>query len=335
MRRTQHHNLIFNEYGDLYRASHDLETMGIVDNQLLALSKIVGDGVLSGWNLSCSGFPAIVNVSPGEGFIRNILTATLTFKKASLPADATVRIFMQSNAFDATLEEGLQSGIQGPLASLDVDPGTGTWKSVLYENTSPPAAPTSMRGQAVFFDTINLFWDANTEGDFDHYEIQRATDAAFTTIEETITSETNGVFPDLPLVDTDLLGSTSYHYRIRAVDTSGNASAYVLATQIDGTTPQPISTPADTTKPGEASDLRLFGSDGHVSIIFEESLAEDVTGYLISIQKVDLIGVPFGPITTLSESLSTTRLADGLDNYQRYRITVQAKNAPGNLSTGI
>jgi hypothetical protein len=335
MRRTQHHNLIFNEYGDIYRASHDLETMTIVDNQLLALSKIVGDGVLSGWNLSCTGSPAVVLVSPGKGFIRNIVTATLSFKTAPLPADATVRIYMRSNAFDPTIEEGLQSGIEGPLAPLEIDPGTGTWKSVLYENTSPPADPTSVRGQAVFFDTINLFWDANTEGDLDHYEIQRSTDASFTTIEETLTSETNGVFPDLPFVDADLTGSTSYHYRIRAVDTSGNASGYTLATQIDGITPQPIVTPANTTKPGEASDLRLFGSDGHTSIIFEESLAEDVTGYLISIQKVDLIGVAFGPIITLSESLSTTRLASGLDNYQRYRITVQTKNVPGNLSTGI
>lgn len=337
MRPTPHYGLVFHEYGNLYSASVARRNMVIIDNQLVALSDIVGDGLLDGWALSCpTGTTPAIRVSPGDGLIGGVYANTLAFKTAELPDNATSFVYMRFRAFNPEIQdEGLRVPYSGPAQPLPIDPATATWSGVVYANTSPPAVPTNFRGQAVFFDTINLFWDENTDNDLDYYEIQRSTDN-FATIEETMSPvKTNGIFPDVPYVDTGLKGSTSYYYRIRAVDTGGNKSAWAPAAQVDGTTPQPIVTPADTTRPGDPNDLRLFGGDGHVSVVFEPSIDPEVTSYLVSWQKVDLIGVPFGSISILSETLSTTRFVSGLTNFQRYRITVQSRNGAGNLSVGI
>jgi len=171
MRRTLQYRLAFFQYGDIFSAAQDQRNMQTVENELSDLANLVGDGVLSGWNLSCAGVsPPSVTVTTGEGFINGIYSKTLSRKTVVLPNEAESKIYMQSKAYDPDLtDQGLQLETEGPAEPLGLDPVTNTWKSVKYENTTPPATPTGFRGIAVAYNVINLFWNPNTEIDLDHY----------------------------------------------------------------------------------------------------------------------------------------------------------------------
>jgi hypothetical protein len=96
--------------------------------------------------------------------------------------------------------------------------------------------------------SVRLTWLPNTEADIDHYEWQRAPDA----------SGVPGTWADLISIDhdlggpnydaptnrffyVDLTGTTDHWYRIRAVDTDGNASGWGNPFQSsESTTPPPF-----------------------------------------------------------------------------------------------
>jgi predicted phage tail protein len=71
------------------------------------------------------------------------------------------------------------------------------------------------------FKTIGLRWIKNSEPDLSHYVVERSTTGDFTG-EEIDLGNKDGNFT----TDTDLAVSTEYFYRIKAVDTSGNASGW-------------------------------------------------------------------------------------------------------------
>jgi hypothetical protein len=101
-------------------------------------------------------------------------------------------------------------------------------------DTIPPATVTGLIATAASSSQINLSWTANTEPDLNHYDIYRSTTNGFTvTLGVTVpvgSSFTNS-YPD-----TGLSASTTYYYRVGAVDNSSNlgpvssqASATTLA----------------------------------------------------------------------------------------------------------
>jgi predicted phage tail protein len=71
------------------------------------------------------------------------------------------------------------------------------------------------------FKIIGLRWIKNSEPDLSHYVVERSTTGDFTG-EEIDLGNKDGNFT----TDTDLAVSTEYFYRIKAVDTSGNASGW-------------------------------------------------------------------------------------------------------------
>ena len=85
----------------------------------------------------------------------------------------------------------------------------------------PPAAPTNLAatpgdGQ------VSLLWDANDESDLHKYNIYRDTSSPASTLVDSVV----GAPPDTSCTDTGLSNSTTYYYRITAVDTAGNESGY-------------------------------------------------------------------------------------------------------------
>ena len=85
-------------------------------------------------------------------------------------------------------------------------------------NAAPPGAPSNLVATATSTSSVSLSWSAGS-GSIDHYEIQRATskNGPFTTLPNT--SSTSAT-------DSSLSSTTTYIYRVRAVDAQGNYSAF-------------------------------------------------------------------------------------------------------------
>ena len=85
-------------------------------------------------------------------------------------------------------------------------------------NAVPPGAPGNLVATATSTSSVSLSWSAGS-GSIDHYEIQRATskNGPFTTLPNT--SSTSAT-------DSSLSSTTTYIYRVRAVDAAGNYSPF-------------------------------------------------------------------------------------------------------------
>lgn len=320
MRRTPQYGLVFYEGGDQYSARDDRERMVTIDHELLDLSRIVGDGVLEGWNISGTGGLGIL-VSIGDGFISSILHTTLSTKSGTVVDDATTLVYMRSKLI----------GLSGSLL-LNAESPLSNPASAAFVDATAPSAPTGFVVTAVDFDVVNLTWDANGEGDLDRYRVERDVSAGFPSPTLVGGPTANGTIGD-PLQDTGLTGGTTYFYRLSALDTSGNQSAFAT----DSTTTLP-----DVTTAGEVTNLRLFPDDGEMFAVWDGSPSDDVTSYLISTERLNPNGTVAEtlPDVSVGPTVETYR-ATGLVNGQTYRITVRARNSAtgldplGNLNTGV
>lgn len=318
-KKTPHYDLTFYQFADRYSASDDLDRMVVIDNQLETLSRVVGDGVLTGWTVSLDpGGGLTINVSPGSGFIGKVLHKTLTIKSADVVDDATNSVLLQSRF------------LSDPGSfKVEVESPSSATVSDTFVDTTPPSAPTGFIGTAIGFDLINLFWDANTELDFRNYQIDRDTSAAFPSPTSIGTPTQNGIFPNDPLQDSGLDSDTDYFYRIRAVDDSGNASPYAVI--------GPITTLADTRLPGDPTNLRLFPSNGQISAVFDPSTSTDVTKYIVTVEELAADG-SVSSSSEIDNGLVETVQITGLTNGLTYRVRVQSVRMPDATeirSTGI
>lgn len=314
MKRTPQYRLPFFQGGDLYSAALDRERMIVIDNQLKDVSSIVGDGVLSGWHVCHSGVDEI-EVAPGSGFINNILHKTLSIKRKTVLDDVTTFVYMQSQMLGGS--GGLNLETESPASNLGI---------ATFSDTTPPAVPTGFSAVAADFDLINLFWDANSETDFDHYEIFRSNISAFGPFTLIASPTTNGVSPSDPYQDVDLIENTTYYYEIVAVDKSGNASSAAATS----TTTLP-----DVRKPGEANTLVLYPSNTTMSAIWNPSATAGVV-YRLTRQGLNLDD-SVDPLQTVVYDNITDLFFQftGLNNGTRYRILLQSKSATGILSDGL
>ncbi|AJW77005.1 hypothetical protein [Marinitoga sp. 1155] len=120
--------------------------------------------------------------------------------------------------------------VYAKVRALDAEGKKSVWSAVQQITSAkdeiPPAIPTGLIATGLF-QKIQLKWNENTEDDFKEYELQVATDNTFTlNVENIKISATNFVYA----------GNTNatYYFRIRAIDESGNMSAWSAA--VNGTT---------------------------------------------------------------------------------------------------
>ena len=91
-------------------------------------------------------------------------------------------------------------------------------------DTSPPAMPSGVAVITVEQDWVRLSWLPNPEPDIAHYVIFMDTVAGFTpTMEDSVTQSYG---PDTSMIVIGLTTGTTYYFRVSAVDTYGNYSAY-------------------------------------------------------------------------------------------------------------
>ena len=114
----------------------------------------------------------------------------------------------------------------------------------LADDTTRPTAPTGLTATAVGPTQINLGWTASTDNvGVTGYRVERCQGGGCTNFAQiaTPTATTYG--------DTGLAPSTTYRYRVRAVDAAGNLSTY--STIATATTPAVL----DTTPPTDPTGL--------------------------------------------------------------------------------
>lgn len=183
----------------------------------------VADTDLIGYKLqvsttsSSTGFTDVYN-GPDVGYIHNT-TAFLT--------DHWYRVYAVDKF--ASLSSATTSGAIKPKSALTVD-------------ITPPAAPTGL-GVGTSFDVgtqqsiVDLSWVASVSTDVSRYEIRYSTDES--------TWEYLTVGNDVTIAFIETIPDTDYFFAIRAVDISGNASAFT------NFTPYPSTTAEDTNPPSQ------------------------------------------------------------------------------------
>jgi chitodextrinase len=97
-------------------------------------------------------------------------------------------------------------------------PSVAQLVNVNSSNALPPGAPSNLVATATSTAAASLSWSAGS-GSIDHYEIQRATstNGPFTTLSNTASTSFS---------DSGLSSTTTYIYRVRAVDAGGNYSDF-------------------------------------------------------------------------------------------------------------
>jgi hypothetical protein len=97
-------------------------------------------------------------------------------------------------------------------------PSVAQFINVNSSNALPPGAPGNLVATATSTSAVSLSWNAGS-GSIDHYQLQRATskNGPFTTLPNTASTSFS---------DTGLSSTTTYIYRVRAVDAAGNYSDF-------------------------------------------------------------------------------------------------------------
>jgi len=117
-------------------------------------------------------------------------------------------------------------------------------------DTSPPTAPTSLAATAAGSSQINLSWTASTDNiGVTGYRVERCQGAGCSSFAQV------GAPTGTSFSDTGLSASTSYSYRVLAVDAAGNVSGYSAVAS--------ASTPAGTVLPaGLVAGYSFNGGSG-------------------------------------------------------------------------
>ena len=186
-------------------------------------------------------------------------------------------------------------------------------------DTVAPTAPSGLKAVAGSTSHVTLTWTASSDNvDIAGYRIERCQTANCTTFTEV------DIATGTSFTDSGLAPSTIYRYRVRAVDTSNNTSAYSNTST--------TSTPAvrDTTPPSTPTGLTARAVRPTQINLFWRASTDDVgvTGYRIERCR----GTGCTNFTQLGTSTTRTFSSTGLAPNTTYRFRVRASDAGRNLS---
>jgi glucose/arabinose dehydrogenase/predicted phage tail protein len=186
-------------------------------------------------------------------------------------------------------------------------------------DTTPPTAPTGLTAVGISTTRIDVSWTASNDNvGVTEYRVERCQGAACTNFTQIGTSV------GTTFSNTGLAPSTTYRYRVRAVDAAGNLSPY--SPIASAATPAP----PDTIPPTAPTGLTAVAiSATRIDLTWTASTDDvGVAGYRVercqgaSCTNFTQVGTPVG--TTFSNT--------GLASSTAYRYQVRAVDAAGNLS---
>ena len=188
-------------------------------------------------------------------------------------------------------------------------------------DSTPPTAPATLSATAVGSTRVDLSWAAATDNvAVTGYLVERCTGNGCSTFSQIAAPTGTGT----TFSDTTATAGTTYGYRVRATDATGNLGPYSpVAT---ATTPTP-----DTTPPSAPSGLQAAAASNSQINLSWTAAADNVavTGYLIErcqgsgCSSFTQIAAPAGTGTTYADQ--------GLATSTAYSYQVRATDAAGNL----
>ena len=187
-------------------------------------------------------------------------------------------------------------------------------------DTTAPTAPSNLAASATSSTQINLSWTGSTDNvAVSGYQVERCQNAGCSNFTLLTTVATTSYS------NTGLSASTSYSYRVRAVDAAGNQSGY------SNTASATTQTAPDTTAPTAPTNLTATPiSSSAINLSWTASTDNvGVTGY--QIQRCQ--GATCTNYAQVGTATGTTYPDSGLAAATTYRYQVRATDAAGNLST--
>jgi chitodextrinase len=185
-------------------------------------------------------------------------------------------------------------------------------------DTQPPTAPTGLTANAVGSSQINLSWTAATDNvGVTGYRVERCQGAGCSNFAQ-IATPTGTSFND-----TGLSASTSYSYRVRAVDAAGNLGPYSNTATV--TTSGATDTQAPT---APASLTATAASSSQINLSWPAATDNvGVTGYRIERCQ----GAGCSNFAQIATPTGTSFNDTGLSASTSYSYRVRATDAAGNL----
>lgn len=297
--------------GDIFSAAEDKARFIRQSNQLAAVSRFIGDGIISGWEIVPDAFPS-VKITKGSGLIDGFYVSTENdFVFDNIIPDSTYYFFAKR--------------------ALNVVGNHGKPSSLLYisiDDITPPAIPSDFIAVSQI-DNINLpsndmiidlSWTQNTETDFSHIVLSRSTDNIIFTFVDNILTNTYS--------DINIFENTTYFYRISSVDKSGNESGYSFAS---------VSTPVSSVLPLNPKNFSVYPSDENVSLVWDSPDIDlgNLNSYLIiySLLKSDGSISETETISVSNQTLS--KKITGLQNGKNYEFKISTVDDKGRISEGL
>jgi chitodextrinase len=196
-------------------------------------------------------------------------------------------------------------------------------------DTTPPSKVLGLTAAAATTSEtqIDLNWTANTEPDLDHYNIYRGTTAGFpvnTTNDTPLAQVTTASYSD-----TGLTASTTYYYKVAAVDTSNNIGT--LSNEASATT----SSPPDTTPPGQVIGLAVTAaSSSQLNLTWTANPQSDGVGhYNVYRGTTANFAVNTATDTPLATPTTNSYSDTGLTASTTYYYKVAAVDTSNNIGT--
>ncbi|MHA1267263.1 MAG: fibronectin type III domain-containing protein, partial [Candidatus Helarchaeota archaeon] len=280
---------------------------------------VTNTGVGNTLNISWNPSPAqdveyyIVKMSTNEFYNYNIIA------NVSVPTT----YYVVSNLTDGQTYYFIVWAVDGvPYYS----PNSTTKAGIPADNT-PPAQVTGVIVDVIpTGNELNITWVANSEPDFDHYNVYRHTISGFTPAPQYLIGSTNKTY----WYDTGLIDETTYYYKITAVDDGGpTPNEGIPSVEVNGT-------PHDSTPPAQVTGLQIFivpeGNALNLQWNDLNGTTPDLTGYRIyrnsTISGWVLID------TTINPWYNDTGLTDGMVYWYRVAAIDEVPNE-GTLSLPV
>jgi chitodextrinase len=236
-------------------------------------------------------------------------TATLQIGADSYPSEFFAGLIDEVRIYNRALSAAeIQSDMATPVSSVTPP----------VSDTAPPSAPPALSATAASATQINLSWTAATDNvGVTGYRVERCQGSGCTTFSQIFT------LSGTTFNNTGLTASTSYSYRVRAIDAAGNLGPY--SSVASATT---LAAP-DTTAPTAPSGLSATAA-GSTQINLSWSAATDNVGVL-GYQLERCAGSGCSAFAQIAAPAGTSFGDTGLAAGTSYSYRVRALDGAGNL----